>query len=79
MLLRGSVLLESSFLSRSNENNQLLQYGHTYQLSIRVNVKTIDVHTCVLWNSVKTETFTHWNDRRTKRNVNFLLATTVGR
>ena len=48
MLLRSLLLLEDSF-SHAAENEQLLQYGHAYQLSIRMNVKTIDAHARVLY------------------------------
>jgi hypothetical protein len=41
-LLHGSQLLKSLFLPRGIENDQLLQYGHAYQLSGRANVKTTD-------------------------------------
>ena len=40
VLLRCSRLLESSFLPCGIENGQLLQYGHAYQLSFLMNVKT---------------------------------------
>jgi hypothetical protein len=77
VLLLGSRLLKSSFLPRGTENSQLLQYGHAYQLSLRANVKTMYARARVLQNGVKTETLSPQNDRGTKRNVNFLLATTV--
>jgi hypothetical protein len=35
VLLRGSQLLENSFLPCGIENGQLLQYGHAHQLSIK--------------------------------------------
>jgi hypothetical protein len=41
VLLRGSQSLKSSFLPRGIENGQLLQYGHSYQLSVCANVKTM--------------------------------------
>ena len=47
MLLHRLLLLEDSFFHVA-ENEQLLQYGHAYQLSIRMNVKTIDAHARVL-------------------------------
>ncbi len=77
MLLHGSRLLKSSFLPRSTENGQLLQYGHAYQLSVRANVKTMYARAGVLRNGAKTETLSPQNDRAMKRNVNFLLAATV--
>lgn len=55
------------------DNCQLLQYGQAYKLND--GTKTMDVQTCIQWNSTKTE----WLHLRTivKRNVNFLLTTTV--
>jgi hypothetical protein len=47
-LLRGSRLLKSLFLPRGIENGQLLQYGHAYQLSGRVNVKMMDARTSAM-------------------------------
>ena len=58
-MLRGSLLLESSFLSCGNENDQLIQVGHTYKLSVHVSAKVIDVCACALRNSVKMEMFKH--------------------
>jgi hypothetical protein len=66
VLLRGSQLLENSFLSHGIENSQLLlQYGHAYQLSVQANVKTME-STARMRNDVKTETH-----HTMQQNVNF--------
>ena len=63
-MLSGSLLLEGSFLQSC------------LPLSNRTNIKTMDMHTCILRNGVKTEMLSPQNDC-TRQNVNFLLATTV--
>ena len=42
----ASPWLTTSFLSHGNKNYQLLQYGHAYQLSVRVSVKKRLTHMC---------------------------------
>lgn len=68
MLFHGSLLLKSLFISHGNENNQLLQYGHTYQLSICVGVKKMTdmhVHTA--------ERCENGNVYTLKQNINFFI------
>ena len=76
MLLRAYFSKAGNFHA-AIENSQLLQYGHAYQLNDHTNMKMMDVHTRVLWNSAKMETFAPQNDRATERNINFLLTATV--
>ena len=56
-------------------------YGHAYQLSIRINVKTIIARVCILHaymrNGEKTKYIHIETIVETKQNVNFLLAATV--
>jgi hypothetical protein len=73
VLLRGSQLLENSFLPRGIENGQLLQYGHAYQLIVRANVKAIDVRAreyCMHAERCKNGNATN---RTTQQNVNFFI------
>ena len=55
------------------ENEQLLQLGHAYQLSICMNVKTIDAHEHIdtMWNDRETKRIDIETIVETKQNVNF--------
>ena len=59
------------------ENEQLLHYGHAYQLSVRVNVEMIDVHAHVLCKTITKRSKDIEMIVETKGNINFLLAATV--
>ena len=47
VLLHRSWLHESSFFPCGIKNSQLLQYSHTYQISVYTNVKTMYARACV--------------------------------
>ena len=68
VLLCHSQLPESLFLPRGIENGQLLQYGHAYQLSVCMNVKTMDAHARVLHRTA--ERCENGNVLTTKRSCN---------